>query len=499
MESLIDISNLNGKYLKILLELSPEVHGLAVEELGLRCLMRDHDTLRGMCHKLAREHGLLSWRKGSNGRLIWLMVGELIFLAGRLYWRRAALEHETAHPLKPAQQPPKNSPHQPTATARHPNKPRWYSFKKKTSPVKPAQITNQTEKTGLLLPPEQTSPVKPAQITNQTEKTGLLLQPEQTSPVKPAQITNQPPKTRPVGKSRKNRPEKPGAGDSLLKTISFNTLKRQRLSLKDLRERQNRTILQNTRILFSRPVRWREEFATCPLKDLLGWLAQGYQAYREGRSQKPWGLIYRALQGKLPTRKPDKAFRQKPWLDLPEEFLKACGLNEYAQDVQELGTLATPPQPSVEEKIRSAMMPEQEATSASNPQDSHTPAEEPENTPPAQEDDPEYPPEKEKWIPKNNPLDTSWVSLLGCLSSQMSTLGFNTWVANTYPLRMDAFTGQYWVMAPSEYGAAWLNDRVALTASRLLCGIMNKTITVRFVYEAQENQSNAILGEIIAT
>jgi len=73
----------------------------------------------------------------------------------------------------------------------------------------------------------------------------------------------------------------------------------------------------------------------------------------------------------------------------------------------------------------------------------------------------------------------AWQAALGQLQMEMPKAAFDTWVRNTECISYE--DGSFIVGAPNAYARDWLHSRLLSTVKRLLTGIMNRTIEVRFV------------------
>lgn len=73
----------------------------------------------------------------------------------------------------------------------------------------------------------------------------------------------------------------------------------------------------------------------------------------------------------------------------------------------------------------------------------------------------------------------AWQSVLGQLQMEMHRAPFETWVRDTQAVRFDGMTLS--IGAHNSYTAQWLESRLQITVERLLVGIMNQSVSVRFV------------------
>ena len=73
----------------------------------------------------------------------------------------------------------------------------------------------------------------------------------------------------------------------------------------------------------------------------------------------------------------------------------------------------------------------------------------------------------------------AWQTVLGQLQMEMPRASYDTWVRDTEALSYE--DGCLTIGVRNTYARDWLEDRLASTVSRLLIGIMNRTVTVEFV------------------
>ena len=73
----------------------------------------------------------------------------------------------------------------------------------------------------------------------------------------------------------------------------------------------------------------------------------------------------------------------------------------------------------------------------------------------------------------------AWQTVLGQLQMEMPRASYDTWVRGTEALSYE--DGCLTIGVRNAYARDWLEGRLASTVSRLLIGIMNRTVTVDFV------------------
>ena len=84
-------------------------------------------------------------------------------------------------------------------------------------------------------------------------------------------------------------------------------------------------------------------------------------------------------------------------------------------------------------------------------------------------------------------IEKAWQTVLGQLQMEMPRASFDTWVRGTETLSYE--DGCLTIGVRNTYARDWLESRLASTVSRLLIGIMNRTVTVDFVVkQLQETQ-----------
>ncbi len=92
--------------------------------------------------------------------------------------------------------------------------------------------------------------------------------------------------------------------------------------------------------------------------------------------------------------------------------------------------------------------------------------------------------------------EQAWQATIGQLQMEMPKAAFDTWVRNTEFVSYE--DGCFIIGVQNAYARDWLENRLASTAKRILTGIMNRTVEVRFSVwqnhsessDADENESN---------
>jgi chromosomal replication initiator protein len=81
--------------------------------------------------------------------------------------------------------------------------------------------------------------------------------------------------------------------------------------------------------------------------------------------------------------------------------------------------------------------------------------------------------------------EQAWQSALGQLQMEMPKASFDTWVRDTQIFSYD--DGLFTIGVRNAYARDWLESRLSSTVTRLLMGIMNRTVDVAFVVNANGN------------
>lgn len=80
----------------------------------------------------------------------------------------------------------------------------------------------------------------------------------------------------------------------------------------------------------------------------------------------------------------------------------------------------------------------------------------------------------------------AWQTVLGQLQMEMPRASYDTWVRDTRPTSYE--DGHLTIGVRNAYARDWLENRLASTVSRLLIGIMNRTVDVDFVVSQQDKK-----------
>ena len=80
----------------------------------------------------------------------------------------------------------------------------------------------------------------------------------------------------------------------------------------------------------------------------------------------------------------------------------------------------------------------------------------------------------------------AWQAAVGQLQVEMPKAAFDTWVRNAELITYE--DGSFVIGVPNAYARDWLHSRLSSTVRRLLTGIMNRTVSVRFIIWQDENK-----------
>ena len=88
-------------------------------------------------------------------------------------------------------------------------------------------------------------------------------------------------------------------------------------------------------------------------------------------------------------------------------------------------------------------------------------------------------------------MQQAWQTVLGQLQMEMPRASYDTWVRDTQPISYE--DGLLTIGVRNAYACDWLESRLSSTVSRLLIGIMNRTVDV--VFTVQETKSSDVEDE----
>jgi hypothetical protein len=78
---------------------------------------------------------------------------------------------------------------------------------------------------------------------------------------------------------------------------------------------------------------------------------------------------------------------------------------------------------------------------------------------------------------------TAWQLAIGQLQVEMPKASFDTWLRDTQPIHYE--DGVFTIATRNKYARDWLESRLVSTTERLLMGIMNRTVDVKFVIQGE--------------
>ncbi len=92
--------------------------------------------------------------------------------------------------------------------------------------------------------------------------------------------------------------------------------------------------------------------------------------------------------------------------------------------------------------------------------------------------------------------EQAWQAAVGQLQLEMPKAAFDTWVRQTELITYE--DGVFVMGVPNAYARDWLESRLSSTVTRLLAGIMNRTVGVRFVVwqNPQDDQEALPAGDV---
>ena len=90
----------------------------------------------------------------------------------------------------------------------------------------------------------------------------------------------------------------------------------------------------------------------------------------------------------------------------------------------------------------------------------------------------------------------AWQAAKGQLQVEMPKAAFDTWVRNAELVSYE--DGSFIIGVQNAYARDWLEGRLSSTVKRILTGVMNRTVEVRFVVWQDENTSCEVFDELSA-
>lgn len=89
--------------------------------------------------------------------------------------------------------------------------------------------------------------------------------------------------------------------------------------------------------------------------------------------------------------------------------------------------------------------------------------------------------------------EQAWQAALGQLQIEMPKTSFDTWIQNAELVSYE--DGSFVIGVPNAYARDWLENRLTSTIKRLLTGIMNRTVEVRFIVWQNPEGNNLLVDE----
>jgi hypothetical protein len=264
-----------------------------------------------------------------------------------------------------------------------------------------------------------------------------------------------------------------GGGESLINLKTDSTP-----PIKEKASAENRTfpsvveILKHTDLLFDGSVVISRGLEDCIPQEALAWCAYAYYQFKQGRLAAPGGVVRNRLKdGEHASEKMRGAWREI----LPEEFLEALGLVEYACHVVDCDQVfdhrteldqhikAAHPLPHICEFCM-ARFGSREAVERHIAEKHDAPIAVDESVTPV--------------------IAQAWKAVLDQLQADMPKASFETWVMDTQVVRYDGNALSIGVR--NAYAQDWLASRLTITVERLLNEILDRRLTVQFVVSKAE-------------
>lgn len=232
-------------------------------------------------------------------------------------------------------------------------------------------------------------------------------------------------------------------------------------------------ILRHTDLLFDGSFVNNKDLEHCIPEEILAWCAYGYSQFQKRQCDRPAGLVRRKLlDGEHASEKMRAHWREI----LPEEFLEAVGgLVTYVCDVCH---------ESFEHRADLNMHKELHPVFAicevcsmkfetREQLDQHYKDEHPEPK--------RLEPDQSVKTPIAGGMNAAqaWQAVLVQLQLDMPRASFETWVQDTQALRYGR--NVLTVGGANQYAADWLESRLTSTVERLLIGILNAEVSVKFI------------------
>jgi hypothetical protein len=238
-----------------------------------------------------------------------------------------------------------------------------------------------------------------------------------------------------------------------------------------------REILEATVKAFARPVFTAGlDMDRIDPQTALGWIAQ---AADSPKVRSPWSLVYRRLADPKQPQ-PDQKYLQDPEQYLPEPYQVALGIMIDATIVDNAGAsdAGLGPIPAALSAGQSDgegdQLPGKVTPEDPHAKDGETDPESPAGSGSAGGGD-AGPAIFGRWTP-----DQAWEMAKETLKANMSRASFQTYLERTWVDNYDWISRIFTIRVGFTYGRDWLESRVTKTAERILAGICNQEVTIKW-------------------
>jgi len=191
----------------------------------------------------------------------------------------------------------------------------------------------------------------------------------------------------------------------------------------------------------------------------LGWIAKAYDD-REKLRFAPAGLVVARLRD-IEKPRPPKKYLKNPTQYLPDEYCEALRLAKYEC------------KSCIDEKFSTR------AKLEAHVQEAHAIKQEERNTEPFIVADA---------LDSENPASKAWASVLEQLQIEMPRASFDTWVRDAKPVEYDG--DSLTVAVRNAYARDWMESRLEAKINAMLTGILQQSVTVRFVVAQIEDSDD---------
>ena len=207
-------------------------------------------------------------------------------------------------------------------------------------------------------------------------------------------------------------------------------------------EKINRILLENSEMLFgSSVVEWGIDLDQIDPALILGWLSSAYN--NRSKLKSAASVVYRRLQNK---ETPPKKYFDNPEKYLSAEYLDAVGLSHMIPKCFDCDSYPCEcPPVEIIERL-----------------------------------DPEPNPRIfESWGSGSMTPDRAWNAAKDQLNLEMPRAAFETWIASVPLIDADPDLAEITIGVYNEYSRDWISSRLTSVITRLMTGILNKSVTLR--------------------